>query len=240
MQIYEQLWHEAVTAFELGRPQLDPYLPDKAVDRRRGVSLKFGLPPAVQSQIKSFLDQLALEFHGQYFYRPEELHVTVLTLISGTELWRKEIRDVPAFRSILSDILAHHSSFEVEFRGVTATPNAVMVQGFPRGDTLENIRRDLRRGFAERGFANRLDRRYVNQAAHITAMRFCRADADWKRLLEVLKANRQTTFEEMRVEALQLVWGDWYASADILRTLQVFPLSVAAPSSASKIIARRD
>lgn len=225
MQIYEQLWNEAVAALELGQPQLDPHLLDQAADCRRGVSLMFDLPPAVQTRIKNFLDPLALEFPGQYFYRPLELHVTIVTFISATELWRKEIGDVPAFREILSSVLSRHPPFEVEFRGITAAPNAVMVQGFPRGDTLENIRRDLRRGFAERGFANRLDRRYPNQAAHVTAMRFCRADANWKRLLEMLTANRQTNFGEMRAETLQLTWGDWYASANTLRTLQKFHLS---------------
>ena len=66
MQIYEQLWREAMTAFELGQPQVDPHLLDKANDRRRGVSLSFWLPPVIQARIKEFLDQLAADFPGQY------------------------------------------------------------------------------------------------------------------------------------------------------------------------------
>jgi 2'-5' RNA ligase len=234
MRIYEQLWGEAVTAFELGRPQVDLHLPGKTNDRRRGVSLIFRLPAEVQTRIQSFLDSLARDLPGQYFYQQEELHVTVVTLISATELWRQEIGDVKAFRGILNEVLSHHPPFQLEFRGVTAAPNAVLIQGFPRDDTLEKIRSELRRIFAQRGFANRLDRRYPNSAAHVTAVRFCKADADWKRLLAILQANRQTPFGEMSVETLQLVWGDWYASANNLRILEEFPLPKPAPPPGSK------
>lgn len=209
-----------MTAFELGRPQIDAHLADKTRDRRRGVSLIFRPPAPAQAGIKTFLDQLASEFPGQYFYRPEELHVTVVTLISATEQWRREIGDVKAFRGIVRDVLRHHHSFEVEFRGVTAAPNAVLIQGFPLDGTLENIRSELRRTFVERGFANRLDRRYPNSAAHVTAMRFSQGDSDWKRLAAVLTANRQRAFGTMRVESLQLLWSDWYASADSGRVLE--------------------
>jgi 2'-5' RNA ligase len=232
MRIYEQLWSEAMEAFELGQPQLDPHLLDKANDLRRGVSLSFWLPPSIRDRIKNFLDPLAADFPGQYFYQPEELHVTIVTLISATQHWQQEFGDVDSFRSILREVLTRHPPFKVEFRGVTAAPNAVLIQGFPIGNTLENIRADLRRTFVERGFANRLDRRYPNSAAHVTAMRFCKPDSDWKRLAEILRASRQTGFGTMEVNALQLLWGDWYASADRVRLLEEFPLAKAAPEPA--------
>jgi 2'-5' RNA ligase len=226
MHIYDQLWQEAVTALGQGQPKLDPFLPGKADDHRRGVSLMFRPSEAVVSRIKAFLDPLAAQFPGQYFYPPEDLHVTVVTLISASELWENEFVDVPAFRGIVREVLGRHSAFDVEFRGITAAPNAVMIQGFARGDTLENVRRDLRREFIERGFPNRLDRRYPNQAAHITALRFCNRDADWKQLLARLAANRQTHFGETHVETLQLVLSDWYASAKDRRLLEEFHLTL--------------
>lgn len=224
MQIYEQLWNEALPAFERGEPRMDPHLPDKTQDRRRGVSLAFWLPPSVQARVKLFLDLLAADFPGQYFYQPEELHVTVLTLISGSELWRREIADVPVFRGILREILGRHPSFKVAFRGVTASPNAVLIQGFPLDDGLAKIREAIRQGFAQKGFAGRLDRRYPNSAAHVTAMRFCQPAADWQRLATRLREKRQTPFGEMEVNALQLIWGDWYASANIVRQLEKYRL----------------
>jgi 2'-5' RNA ligase len=224
MRIYDQLWSEAMMAFELGQPKIDPHLLDKANDRRRGLSLVFRLPTTVQARVKIFLDQLAADFPGQYFYQPEELHVTIVTLISATELWPQEIGDLEAFRAILGEVLSHHPPFKIEFRGVTAAPNAVMIQGFTVDDTLEKIRAELRRVFVARGFSNRLDRRYANAAAHVTAMRFCQPDSDWKHLASILKTKRQMPFGEIQVETLQLVLGDWYASANTAQTLQEFQL----------------
>ncbi|MGA2244829.1 MAG: 2'-5' RNA ligase family protein [Verrucomicrobiota bacterium] len=224
MQIYEQLWADAASALALGGPQIDPHLSDRVNDRRRGVCLIFRPSPEVQARVKAFLDELAAAFPGQYFYQPEELHVTVLTLISASGHWRSEMRDVAAFRVILRDVLGRHDPMAIEFNGVTAAPNAIMVQGFPRGEALENIRNDLRQAFAQSGFANRLDRRYRSRTAHLTAMRFARADADWRRLLAVLTAHRGTAFGTDYVQNIELVWGDWYGSTDNLRVLEEFRL----------------
>jgi 2'-5' RNA ligase len=231
-QIYDQLWSEALPAFQRGEPRIDPHLPDKRNDRRRGVSLAFRPSPSVQVRARSFLDQLAAEFPGQYFYRPGELHVTVLTMISTTEFWRKEIGDLAAFRGILAEVLPRQHSFKLDFCGVTAAPNAALIQGFPLDGGLEKIREALRRGFAQRGFANRLDRRYPNRAAHMTAMRFCRSDTDWRRLAAVLSENRQTHFGATHVDTLELIWGDWYASTETERILGRYhlPDAMAAPA----------
>jgi 2'-5' RNA ligase len=222
MRIYEQLWGEAQRAFERGEPQMDPHLPDPANDPRRGVTLTLWLPETVRQNIREFLDRLALEFPGQYFYQPEQMHVTVLTMVPGSEFWRREIRDVRPFRQIIRQVLLRHGPFEMEFRGVTAAPNAVLIQGFPLDDGLEQIRSDVRRAFAEAGFAGRLDRRYPNSAAHVSAMRFCNPQADWRRLAERLSENRRTPFGKMRVNTLQVVWSDWYACR--LRVLEEYRL----------------
>ena len=171
-----------------------------------------------------FLDTLKREFPGQYFYGPAELHVTLLTFISTSDLWRQEIGDLAGFRVILREVLARQQPFQVEFRGVTAAPNAVMFQGFPLDDGLEKIRADIRAACAQHGFTGRLDRRYPNRAAHVTAMRFCRPAADWQRLAAVVRENRRTLFGEMPVNALRLTWGDWYASAETTRVLEEYHL----------------
>ena len=224
MQIYEQLWRDAAAALERGEPQLDSHLPAKTNDRRRGVTLALRPAAAVLTQAKDFSDRLARDFPGQYYYRPEELHVTVLSIISGTEFWRKEIPQLVAYRAIIRDVLRRHGSFRLGFRGVTASPGAVMIQGFPLDDGLARIRDDLRQRFARAGFGSTLDRRYAISAAHITVLRFCRKDTDWPRLAARLEDSRSADFGEMRVQTLQLLWGDWYASANIERTLEEYPL----------------
>lgn len=228
VQLYEKLWSEAISAFERGEQQVDPVLSDKTGDLRRGVTLVLRPSLPVQRKVKQFLDQLATVCPGQYFYQPEEFHVTVLSIISGTEFWRKEIRKLAVCRAIIGEVLSRQHSFKVCFRGVTASPGTVMIQGFPIGGGLARIRDALRAAFAQNGLGDLLDRRYKVTAAHMTAMRFSKQEKNLKRLVSLLEENRRTDFGESEVNRLQLIWGDWYAARNIVRTLQKYPLSAAA------------
>jgi 2'-5' RNA ligase len=224
MQIYEKLWREAMTAFERGRLQIDPNLSDKKNDLRRGVTIILRPSLPVRAKIKRFLDQLFAVCPAQYFYRPEEFHVTVLSIISGTEFWEKEIRHLDSYRAVISSVLRNQRSFKIGFRGVTASRGAVMIQGFPdRG--LSKIRDELRAAFARNGFGGILDRRYKINTAHVTVMRFSEPVPDWKRLASLLEENRKTNFGEMEVTCLQLIWSDWYASADVVQKIQEYHLA---------------
>jgi 2'-5' RNA ligase len=223
-QIYEQLWQKAASAFAAGRPGIDPHLPDKAHDSRRGVTLLLRPNQAVQRSINAFLGELAEVAPGQYFYRPEEFHVTVLSIVPGSELWRDKIRPLITYRSIVSKVLKAHREFSIGFRGITASANAVMVQGFPAADTLRQIRDHLREELRKNNMADELARKYQIQTAHLTIMRFCRLDTDWNRIRTLLEANRETPFGETRVQSLQLVLTDWYASAERIMLLEEYKL----------------
>jgi 2'-5' RNA ligase len=224
LEIYEKLWNDSVSAFERGETKLDPHLPNKTKDGRRGVTLVFRPLANVRDAVADFIQRLAEICPGQYFYRPQELHITVLSIFTMTELWQEELERFQQCRPIIADALRVQRAFGMEFRGVTASPDAILVQGFPADDGLETIRAELRSSFARSGFADMLDRRYKVTAAHITAMRFCRRGPDIQRLLAFLKENRQTNFGECRIHKLELILGDWYASADRVETLEKYRL----------------
>jgi 2'-5' RNA ligase len=223
-QVYGRLWSEAVSAFERNDLEFDPHLLNKAQDLRRGLTLAFRPNRGVQDSINAFLHELADAAPGQYFYRPEEFHVTVLSIIPGSEFWQDKMQHLAACQSIIGGVLEKHRSFSIAFQGVTASPGAVMIQGFPGDDTLARIRDDLREALRRNNFADQLDVRYKINTAHVTVMRFCDDRADWKRLPALLKANRTTDFGETCVAALELIFGDWYASAQVARTIQEYPL----------------
>jgi 2'-5' RNA ligase len=224
LKIYEQLWAEAMSAFESGAPQVDPHLTNLEKDFRRGVTLAFRPSPAVLEKANPFLNQLVAVAPGQYFYRPEQVHVTILSIISGTELWRQEIRRLADCRAIINEVLRRQRPFKICFRGVTASPNAVMIQGFPAGDGLNQLRDELRQAFAQNGLGGQLDRRYKTTSAHMTVMRFSRLETDWQQLAALLAKNRTRNFGEIKVNRIQLIWGDWYASAKTVRILQEYHL----------------
>jgi len=223
-QIYDRLWHAAIYRFGRGEPQTDPHLADGVGDGRRGVTLALRPEPAVQMAVNRFLRQLAMSAPDQYFYRPDELHVTVLAVIPGSAAWREKIRDLAAIQAVIGKTFQRRRPFVISFRGITASPDAVMIQGFPKSEALAEIRDELREVLRKNHLGGDTDRRYKINTAHITVMRFRTVRADWKAFVDLLKANRQTDFGDTRVRKLQLLWGDWYASAQSVRTIQEYPL----------------
>ena len=227
-----------MVAFERNDLELDRHLPDKSDDLRRGLSLALRPCLKVRKAIQEFLNPLQIAAPGQYFYRPEEFHVTVLAIIPGSEFWRDKIQHLAAYQSIIAEVLQRHRKFSITFQGVTASRGGVMIQGFPHDDTLDQMRDDLRESLEANQLGEQLDARYRIKTAHITVMRFCEANLNAKPLLALLAANRATDFGETRVENLELILGDWYASADTARTLQEYKLkSLGTPASGGSNVA---
>ena len=221
---YESLWCAAVTAFAQNQFQVDAHLQNKAADFRRGLTLILRPGPAVREAFTTFVDQLKLAAPGQYFYRPEEWHVTVLSIIPGSEHWQEKMPQLAAYQACVEEVMKGCQPFSIRFRGVTASPAAVMIQGIPPDDALAQIRDGLRASLQRAGFGDQLDVRYKINTAHVTVMRFSHGNTNGKNLLALLTANRTTDFGAVNVGGLELIFGDWYASAESSRTVQAYKL----------------
>ncbi len=223
-RIYEQLWRKTGARLKSGRVRIDSRLRDKGGDGRRGITLVARPDAGVRRRIGKFLREAACICPGQHFYKPSELHVTVMAIIAQSESWRDEIHQLAACRAATERVLKRCPPFQVDFRGVTVSPDAVMIQGFPADDVLSRLRDALRDAFRKDGLGENLDHRYKTETAHLTVMRFAEADSDWKRLFDLLESHRETDFGQTRFQTLQLIWGDWYASAGTVRVLEEYPL----------------
>ncbi|HVU08911.1 MAG TPA: 2'-5' RNA ligase family protein [Verrucomicrobiae bacterium] len=224
-EIYEKLWQEAVKVFDSGNPRLDPFLKDRANDRRRGVTLIARPDSAVRDRVAEFLREASKIAPEQYFYQPSEFHLTVLAVIPGSEFWQEPMKRLPDFLVALNDVLKNRPAFSIRFRGITASPETVMIQGFPATEDLLQLRNDLRAALAKQGLGENLDRRYKIVTAHLTVIRFSTPMKDWKPFKAFLAAHRNTDFGETRVCSLELIEGDWYASADTARLVKEYPLN---------------
>jgi 2'-5' RNA ligase len=224
LEKYEKLWNEAVAAFDQGEPRIDSHLLNKAQDLRRSVVLVYRPSALVQGALVEYIERLKQVCPEQYFYRPEELHLTIMAIFSGTEQWQKEMERVPKCQQILQELLKLQSPFKVKFRSVTASQDSVMVRALPLDDSLEVIRNAIREVFVRNGLGDMLDRRYKAFGAHVTIMRFSKPCPNSKRLLEFLKGTRETDFGKCEVSTLELNWADWYASAETARTLEKYQL----------------
>ena len=223
-EIYEQLWRKTGPLLKSGKLRIDPFLRNKTADNRRGVTLVARPNIVVQQKVESLLSEAAGICPGQHFYKPAELHVTVMAIIPGSESWKEEIERLRACRAALDDVLKNAQTFRVNFRGVTVSPDAVMIQGFPEDDSILELRNRLRDTFQRSGLGGNLDRRYKTTTAHLTVMRFSEPGSDWKQLFDFLQAHRETGFGQTQFQSLQLIFSNWYASADIVQVLQDYPL----------------
>lgn len=128
------------------------------------------------------------------------------------------------YRAAVAAALAGARPFAVDFVGLTASPAAVMVQGFLVNSTLEQLRERLRRSLRSMGLGSGLDQRYRLQRAHMTALRFPQQPRHLPGLLARIDAARRRPFGRTIFERLELAHNDWYMSADTARLLEVFPL----------------
>ncbi len=221
---YDTIWKQAETAFAAGAPGLDPHLADKTRDRRRNATLLIRPSAAVADRVAATLAELRqLEPH-QYYYRPEELHVTVLSLFTGTEQPEPFLAQMPVYRAAIDTVLRDFPAFAIDFDGLTASPAAVLVQGFPASPQLDDLRAALRRAIGAAGLGHALDGRYRLSTAHMTALRFYRPLQDLGRLAAALEALRRHPFGTTDVAEVQVVENDWYMSHDRVRILHRYPL----------------
>ena len=140
---YDKLWQSAVAAFHSGEIQLDQQLVDRQNDQRRGFSLIIRPDRHVATRIFQFFGEIQALEPEQYYYQPQELHLTILSLFSATEHHEQHIPNIPVYASIFRSLFTTIRPFQIHFRGITASKGAVMVQGFPENDAINRNSRSL-------------------------------------------------------------------------------------------------
>ncbi|MBC8095770.1 MAG: 2'-5' RNA ligase family protein, partial [Akkermansiaceae bacterium] len=177
-----------------------------------------------QNRIVNFLDALRAVEPDQYFYQPTALHVTVLSLFTASEQHERFSAAAGDCKAAIEAALADAPAFAIEFRGITTSPGAILIQGFPAGATLKNIRARLRSELLDRGLSKGVDSRYRVITAHITVMRFRKRPSDSQRLMTTLESYRQESFGVSQIRELSLVQNDWYLTPETVTTLSRYPL----------------
>ena len=221
---YEALWADAQPKIAQGAVQMDEHLNDKSSDARRGLSVVARPPTSVAQSYRAFRDEAQGLEPALYAHRPSELHVTVLSLFTATADYEPHRARRPQYQAAVADALAGAAPFSIVFRGVTASPGAVMLQGFPQSEALNALRGDLRCTLTERGLGDGLDGRYTVITAHMTVLRFRAALRRPAAFAALLARYRDHVFGKIYVQALQFVEHDWYLSAEKTEVLNTYAL----------------
>lgn len=221
---YGQLWSNAIGRIRSGNIEIDPVLARKEVDRRRGMTLLFRPSPQVRQRVGEFLEELRKLEPEQHYYHPGELHVTFLSLFTATEEPGPFLARSEDYVAAVSASVSRLVPFPMVFAGVTASPGAIMIQGFANARGLNAARDDLRRELRSRGLDGSLDSRYRLEGAHMTVARFREPLRDGEAFALALEQRRAFDFGQFEGDTLELVLNDWYMSRGNTECLRRYQL----------------
>ena len=223
--VYEGMWQKARPLLAQNAPEIDPCRAQKQPDARRGLTLLARLKPNAAHSIMGFVGKLHSIEPEQYYYRFEQLHVTMLSLFTATIEYRPYFDREAEYRAAVQAACSHASRFTLAFEGVTASPGAILIQGFPQSDALARLRDALRTTLTQAGLGAGLDQRYRLRTAHVSAARFAAPLHQPTALVSLLDAYREFSFGASVVDRLELVAHDWYATPENLAVLETYPLA---------------
>lgn len=220
---YNQLYKTSFEAISTGKYGVDTNLKNES-DSRFGITLLIRPSEEIIGNIKVLIDELKKAEPEQYFYPDSDIHITVMSIISCSEDFKLSQISPNDYIEIISKSLIEVDKISIHFKGITASSSALMIQGFPTDETLNNFRNKLRENFKNSGLQQSIDSRYTIATAHSTIMRFQEKLHNTEKLLQTAEKFRDYDFGELNVKRLELVYNDWYQRKENTRSLGDFYL----------------
>lgn len=220
---YNNLWRQSLRKFRNDEFEYDSLI-DAGDDTRYGITLLARPSEPVKQHIAKTLDEIKSTAPNQYYYPSTDLHVTVLSIISCHAGFTLNDIDPSAYRKVVQSAVGSLSSFTIHFRGITASPSCVLVQGFPEGNQLLKLRDTLRETFKASGLQHAIDQRYRLKTAHMTAIRFKEPLEDPELFINRITDLRDKNFGSSMIDQVELVGNDWYQRKEKVTPIGSFPL----------------
>lgn len=230
---YDAMRQDAVRRLARNDAELDSLL-NSLQDNRRGITLLARPPAPITARIEEMLADFRRSEPDQYYYPASDIHVTILSIISCYPGFTLDLIEPAAYQDAVRNIVQTTAPFTVSYAGLTASPGSVIVQGFPVGNGLDDLRTATRSVFRNSGLQQSIDQRYRIQTAHSTVVRFRHPLQNPALLLKKLAKYQAYFIGSFAVDAVELVYHDWYQRARNTQLLEKFPVgNFSFPSSAS-------
>lgn len=220
---YDQLYIKSAKTILAGHYKLDPQLKN-APDSRFGITLLLRPSQKIKNNIQLFLEALKAIEPEQYYYSPIDMHLTVLSIISCYEGFTLDKIKREDYIEIVQKCLVDLDEIKINCKGVTASPSAIMIQGFPTDETLNNLRNTLRQHFKTSTLEQSIDSRYTLSTAHSTVVRFQEKLQNPAAFIRVIEEFRTYDFGSFSAENIELVYNDWYQRKSKTISLGDFPI----------------
>lgn len=223
-RIYDGMWSAASKKIRAGKVEIDPVLAARVPDRRRGLALMVRPSLDTRRRVMTFLRELRRLEPDQHYYAPTELHLTILSPFTTTLNHRPFFARLKKYISAVDATLRRARPMRIEFRGITASSGAILIQGFFADNALNDLRDELRRELRARGLTAGLDTRYRLETAHLTVARFRAPLRDPKKFAAALARVRGRSFGSTTIRNPALVKTDWYMSHQTVKTVKRYCL----------------
>jgi len=220
---YNQLYTKSSEAILAGNYQLDSQITNTS-DSRFGITLLIRPSEKINNTIQLFLNDLKEVDAAQYYYPNSDIHITLLSIISCYEGFNLETIAVQDYVKIIQESLIDLPEIKIKFRGITASPSAVMIQGFPTDESLHTLRDKLRANFKKSTLQQSIDSRYSIATAHLTVVRFQEKLENAEQVVTIMEKFRDYDFGEFIVDKIELVYNDWYQRRENTKLLADFKI----------------
>ncbi|CAH7179337.1 conserved hypothetical protein [Vibrio chagasii] len=221
-EIYDKMWQRFKVASETDQYELDAHLLDLPNDTRRGITalayLKQG-NSALLDEIMRFQEAVHILEPDQYYHPREELHLTILSIISCVANFEITQVNAQSYIEVFNKVVGSIAPIEIEYKGISASENCIILQGFTVGNGLEQFRNKLREALVEEGLRVTFDSRYKQVTAHSSLIRFKSPINNAQRLFNLCEQYRNHTFGRITLNDFELVFNNWYQHLDITQSL---------------------
>jgi 2'-5' RNA ligase len=221
--LYSKMWVDSIDRFKNNNCETDLLLNDPT-DTRRGITVLTYFNNSVEVKISNFLEELKIIEPEQYYYPKNELHLTILSIISCIAGFKLSNIDVEEYTSIFKDTVKDIGGFKVKYKGITVSSSCILVRGFPDVKQLSHLRNSLRVNFQKADLESSIDSRYEITTAHTTAVRCLAPFKNSDNVMKTLTKYRDYDFGTLEVNSLELVFNNWYQNLSITKNLSSLKL----------------
>lgn len=218
---YKKLYHDSIDKISSDNYHIDTLI-DSKNDRRFGLTLIIRPSNEIKKKIQNFLKNIKEIEPNQYYYPNSDIHITVMSIISCYSDFDMSKIDVQKYIDLTEKCLLKGIDLNITFKGITASPSGVMVQGFMNNNELNDIRNRLRKAFKNSNVEQSLDKRYLIQTAHSTIIRFRKELSHKEKFLELLDNSINYDFGTFKVNKFELVYNDWYQREQYVKKIHEF------------------
>ena len=218
---YKKLYHDSIDKISSDNYHIDTLI-DSKNDRRFGLTLIIRPSDEIKRKIQNFLKNFKEIEPNQYYYPNSDIHITVMSIISCYNDFDMSKIDVQKYIDLTEKCLLKGIDLNITFKGITASPSGVMVQGFMNNNELNDIRNRLRKAFKNSNVEQSLDKRYLIQTAHSTIIRFRKELSQKEKFLELLDNSINYDFGNFNVNKFELVYNDWYQREQYVKKIHEF------------------